>query len=358
MKKFIVLFLVFVFWGCKSRKTGKIPKNIRNLKNLTVIPANAKPEYHISFQKDGSYGSTKKVMIGLIGAFSVDDSGRVYISDIQKNTIDVFNSNGNYLTHIGRKGRGPGEFEVGPYLKIVSKRLFAYDATSHRISIFSLNSFHLLQTINLKSTNKMGIKALHDTHFHQILFTNDNRFLVGFEGIMHVPQHVPKNILGSQYIHYYLMNNDGRIVTKQLFKLKDAPELKATIMGKIPFQTNFLLFRQPVVVIARNGSIFATKSNFFLIREYGPNGKYNHSIYYPYKKVPLTSKSATNVGIPDYVLKRWDSMDLPKFWPVLKNIIIDSHNRLWVSSIVKNMKMYQWWLLTPTGKLIARFDWP
>jgi hypothetical protein len=37
---------------------------------------------------------------------------------------------------------------------------------------------------------------------------------------------------------------------------------------------------------------------------------------------------------------------------------MDDHNRLWISTIVENQKVYQWWVLNKKGKLLARFTWP
>ena len=40
----------------------------------------------------------------------VDDSGKVFIGDIKKRGIHVFSKEGDYITQIGREGKGPGEF--------------------------------------------------------------------------------------------------------------------------------------------------------------------------------------------------------------------------------------------------------
>ena len=56
MKKILCgLLLSISLWGCSSQKNGQIPERIRKLKNLTVIPADAKPAYQISLKKEGIY---------------------------------------------------------------------------------------------------------------------------------------------------------------------------------------------------------------------------------------------------------------------------------------------------------------
>jgi hypothetical protein len=51
-------------------------------------------------------------------------------------------------------------------------------------------------------------------------------------------------------------------------------------------------------------------------------------------------------------------MDLPSFWPVLRAVVIDDKDRLWVATTVENMKVYEWWVLEKNGELITQFQWP
>ncbi len=39
-------------------------------------------------------------------------------------------------------------------------------------------------------------------------------------------------------------------------------------------------------------------------------------------------------------------------------MLIDDQNRLWISTIVKDLDVYRWWVLEENGKLLARFTWP
>jgi len=40
------------------------------------------------------------------------------------------------------------------------------------------------------------------------------------------------------------------------------------------------------------------------------------------------------------------------------NMFFDDKNRLWVSTIIEDHSVYEWWVLQETGELIARFEWP
>ncbi|MEX0598459.1 MAG: 6-bladed beta-propeller, partial [Candidatus Paceibacterota bacterium] len=85
-----------------------VPKKVEELENLTVISDQKAPLFDISFKKVGTFGSTENILFYYVGNFSVDNENRVYIAD--KNDIKVFQADGAFIKTLGRKGRGPGEF--------------------------------------------------------------------------------------------------------------------------------------------------------------------------------------------------------------------------------------------------------
>jgi hypothetical protein len=55
-------------------------------------------------------------LFGVVTGIAIDSAGRVYVSDGGESRLAVFSSDGKSLATIGRKGKGPGEFEypTGP----------------------------------------------------------------------------------------------------------------------------------------------------------------------------------------------------------------------------------------------------
>uniref|UniRef100_UPI0035663D94 hypothetical protein n=1 Tax=Rhodohalobacter sp. TaxID=1974210 RepID=UPI0035663D94 len=39
-------------------------------------------------------------------------------------------------------------------------------------------------------------------------------------------------------------------------------------------------------------------------------------------------------------------------------LVVDNENRIWVSTIVEDFDIYEWWVLENTGEVITKFDWP
>ena len=116
------------------------------------------------------------------------------------------------------------------------------------------------------------------------------------------------------------------------------------------------------MTVNKSGYIYSTKSNDFLISEYDSNGQYLGAFYYPSQKAKLTRKAAMESQNIHFGTKYRQSIikrnALPKTWPAINDLKIDSQNRLWVSTIVANPKIYEWWVLNQNGKLLARFNWP
>ncbi|HEU4628404.1 MAG TPA: hypothetical protein VFS08_01625 [Gemmatimonadaceae bacterium] len=63
-------------------------------------------------------GADVEQMFGKVSGLALDDAGRLYVADFLEARLVVFGADGRPLATIGRKGRGPGEFEAptGPAL--------------------------------------------------------------------------------------------------------------------------------------------------------------------------------------------------------------------------------------------------
>lgn len=67
-----------------------------------------------------------------------DKKGNIYISDYKACNIKKFDSSGNFIKVIGRKGQGPGEFNMPFWLTATDNRLFVWDMMNMRLCALSL----------------------------------------------------------------------------------------------------------------------------------------------------------------------------------------------------------------------------
>jgi sugar lactone lactonase YvrE len=88
-------------------------------------------------------------------------AGDFFVSDGYGNSRVVkFSRDGKYLFEWGRRGRGPGEFNLPHSMAIDSKgRLYVSDRENNRIQIFDLEGKFLRQWTHLGATQGMAMSA-------------------------------------------------------------------------------------------------------------------------------------------------------------------------------------------------------
>jgi hypothetical protein len=361
MKKIIPGILLFVLCaGCSNNHSPALPKRFKSLKNLKIYSLNQHPDT-VHLKRQQIFGNTKKVPIGRLTDVAVDSSGRVYIADGKTKTIKAYKPNGQFVTTLGRQGKGPGEFLEIRNIQIAKNELYVYDIVLQRISVFSLDSLTYDQTISIAS-NRNQFKKVSDAYLGHLYVRKDGTFLMGFTN--GVPtQNVSDWKKVEKPAIYYLLDSKGQINSKNLFKKRVAIDVwvppprqvkhaRPTVNMYLPFYGKLLMN------LSDDNNIYTAWSENFLIKVYNQDGEYRYAFYYPYERVPLSQASSKEAEIPKYFVENMSQMELPQTWPALHSLKIDSKNRLWISTIVKNQKVYQWWVLNKKGNLLARFTWP
>jgi len=355
---------MIVFWGC-SQETTPIPEELKNLENLTVYEADVTPAVAISFQKDAVYGDTDEALIGRMGDVTVDDLSRVFITDLQKMVIYAFEPEGRLITLLGRDGHGPGEFSSIHHLQIRGNRLFAFDSwLNNRVSAFSLETLDVDETITLAG-NRGDYEELNGFYppVAELYVRNDGSYLVTFlsSGTPNISSWEHIDVQGL----FYLLEPAGDISRKMMSFTHSVRTIiphngvPAMEFPLLPF------YGKALTALSNNDHIYFAEPGQFLVKIYSPNGNYQHSFFYPIKQIPLNRTSAIEFGIPELgannpelFIDNIGSIQLPESWPVLNDLLIDEINRLWVSTIIEDFDVYEWWVLEETGELITKFEWP
>lgn len=87
----------------------------------------------------GAEFSPEEQAFGTIMSFSFGENGDIYIVDSRAPAVRVFSETGKYIRSIGRKGRGPGEFESPYRIWVGASRVTIYDLALGRIVNFDLS---------------------------------------------------------------------------------------------------------------------------------------------------------------------------------------------------------------------------
>jgi len=85
----------------------------------------------------GVASGADEYMFGSIDAIYADDE-RIYVADSQVPMVRVYDHDGAFITNIGRRGEGPGEYSYpGPITAAADGRVFVLDARHARVNVYA-----------------------------------------------------------------------------------------------------------------------------------------------------------------------------------------------------------------------------
>ncbi len=363
--RILVVMLSTIAFACSGQShEAHIPTNLDEIDNLTVFSGGDSPQGEISFEREISIGDSPEQPIGRMGGFAVDDLGRIYMSDGQQNMLHIFEPHGKYITSVGRRGGGPGEYISPPFPTVKSNQLFVVDHMRSLMTLYSIDDLELVRTISLNPTNTSSFEELTDARINQIMIIDEETFLVRLSTfIPRVPEDAGE-LKDDKLIYFYLMGDDGRF-TKPLKEPVPLYEVTGRAPEQFQFQGPFArvapnpqLFTKPIVTTSDNGDIYAAMSDHILIRKYSADGDYQSAFYHPYEHLEMSREDAVNAQTTELLTDIVSQNEIPDTWPAMDRMLIDDEGRIWIATVVDNFSVHEWWILEETGELITTFEWP
>ena len=145
MKRIFFVAVVIVVAGILIGASQPVLKN----KKPRVVSIKLEKELTLGENPGG-----QTALFQSIRSFRVDNLGNIYVLDSRAPKLIKFDSRGNVLFSIGRKGQGPGEFMVPMMMELGKQNsILVYDLGNHRLSYFSADTGELLEE---KSTARLG----------------------------------------------------------------------------------------------------------------------------------------------------------------------------------------------------------
>ncbi|MCC5940076.1 MAG: 6-bladed beta-propeller [Balneolaceae bacterium] len=376
----LILALFFGVICCTTEEVKKVPDHLGDLEQLIIIQPNSEPEYEIDFIHSAEIEHSSATNNWFVDwsdefwAFSggdfwfagleIDDSGRIYVGNSREKTIQVFDSDGSFLTETGGEGRGPGEFSGITEIKIKNNQLFAFDFLQFRTTFYSLDPLNVAEVKNAYLSRDPNIAELTGWLSNGFKLIDDERFLVRYvdefpNANIDTPNY---NLDKTRLGRYYIVNREGEVESELLFELKNLKNITADIEGRHIWNIGPVPFlNQPLVSISDDGHIISANSDESLIKMVDSNGDYLRSFYIPMEKKSLIRDEILNMydDAGEATLHLLQNAELPETWPALADILMDDENRLWIATIPESEELvYEWWLIQDTGALLATFRWP
>lgn len=354
----IAIPLLLIIASCsKTGEQSDVPKHILNMENVTLFnEEDIATADTARFESEQIFGDTETEPIASFGSVVTDHFGRIYIGDSQQRTIHVFMSDGRFLGRIGRDGEGPGEFRWVGQLNIHDQHLYAYDPNGRKINLFGIGNNpdtlpEFVSDIPIGSNNWENVSDPNFVNpvFHSLVRNGDIILSSRTSPLLY--RQYPDSIGTTMY---YRWSRSGQNQPTAIFQTREAKHIVTEWFTIPPPFEN-----KEIMTISENGQIFSADTKEFLVRKHTPEGDYRSAFYYPSKKVALTRDEAVrSVDQYEQLTEAAKSLELPDSWPVVRLMFTDDENRLWVSTMVEDFDIYEWWVLENNGELITKFEWP
>lgn len=360
----IIIFLACIsFMSCSSDQSEQqtsrtqlldslnVPDDIKELDNLTVISRDDAYANEIKF--------TNQTVVGLQylsmrppppfsggSKIAVDSRGSVYMVNQTENVVNVFDSTGTKLENIGREGRGPGEFAAIGGMDIFGNKVLVNDASLLRLQIFSIPSGELEKITKIKPQ-----KGRDDLRFGRpsvVYFHSDSTYLANY---------ALKNDEERSNFGYYILDSETEISSDIIFKILRPKYHQFTMSNGMASGMSLPFSDEGIWAINDDSQLYHANTSQFLIKIYDTNGEYQKAFFHPFDHDPLEEDEVLN-DIHENWHKNIREVSFPDYWPALQTLLVDDKNRIWVSTIVDDHSVYEWWVLDDTGELLGTFTWP
>lgn len=331
---------------------GETPEHIQEVENLTVYPNNPVPRCSIDLISRQTFGESGVQGRSNINYSLVSSDGRVLIwsAGISNHSIHIYNSDGTYHKQLGQPGRGPGEFVRISDVQINSGSIFVQDIVNNRINVYSSDDYSFEKTILIHDWSVLKHKSVRDMNFSTFHVRDDGNFLVSFVGY-------PEKGNIRPIMKILLVDRNGDVLQSEPLELPHSYRLENR--NRVGFTPHLTFLGSTTFTLSGKGEIFTAWTTDFLIKKYDKSGRYQSAFYYPVKGPSFDLDSFGGwFGLSRHDIRNSlveNNVEVPESYPALYTLKVDDENRIWVAVTVEFLGVYEWWVLSEKGELIAKF---
>jgi len=325
MDKFLICILIPAILLCPSCSSkDEKDANVEVIDGIEYVH-NAEiplsPDKKVIFEQELSIGSEDEagnVLLYRPGWYAVDSHEEMYIAERQDMEIKVFDSEGRFLRAIGRKGRGPGEFQnIGRLALLPGGGLLVSDWSENRISLFDKEG----RFVNSHKTTSSSF---------EVYFCTDSYYVR--EDMTHEPDETGWGFKRKIFISSYDFNGN------EIFSYGEfQPSQSAFVKGRFSFSKPYDV-HSVLVGDRKNHRLYHCLSDKYLIEVFDREGNLIRKIARPYDRLPVTEQDKQQYldgfrsrgSSEEDVALIEENAEMPKLKPVAGRMITDDRGNLWV----------------------------
>ena len=264
----------------------------------------------------------------LLNSIAVDDSGNIYTLDPKQIRIRVFDSKGKLLKVFGRRGQGPGEFSGPGSIEVMANgNLVVNDLMKRKCSFLTPDG--------------KSIKDISCASFNLGRLRSDSRdFLYAL------------NTIRSENVRWELTKFDQNI---NPVAMVSSLERERKPRGVIDVYQDSYYFD----LTSKDELVWVISSKYEM-NVVNPEGKLFKRIIKDYEPKKITNADRERIekeessGLPLKI-----TVELPKNFPPVENLLIDGQDRIYVRTCDRDDKGGAFYdIFNPEGRYLSRFSLP
>jgi hypothetical protein len=293
-------------------------------------------------------------LMGVLG-LDVDSHGNVYVAD-RSSQLLVFSPAGAVLRKLGRKGRGPGEFDGLQAVRILpGDSVYAFDASLQRATVFAPHSDRAAYSVNV-GTNAMLFS------YWALPATSTRSIFAAYRA--DVGEGDGRGLHGHRKEVLRVLNPDGSILKDSVAVFAESEAL--FVHGAVEGVMYNPYGRQPVLTLGNGGRVYAAWNGALTIDVYSAAGKRIKTIHpaVTARPRPITDKDRDSVvallagTVPPAEVRRAFAEVGSDSWPLFRDMVVDDADRVWLGLLGRHGEPVHWVAFDQVGAQVASMELP
>lgn len=289
------------------------------------------------------FTESEKVAFQQISSIKTDNYGNILVHDFRQPFLFMFDQEGNFVKKIGREGRGPGEFQQIVSFVVAQEHLWIVDSNLMKIEKFEYQNTEYvnINTLGLENEDLTGL----------LLGKVEEGILIKKRITIHANR---KDNPTEASIS--LIDEDGGIIRDSIFM---APITEQMTLKGSEYTLNIgkIFGNRSLLAFDGIGRIYTLWTDSLAIDTYTVEGDRRRAFSHSLEPIRVTDEERDSI-LHRYARVRADlSRKLPDVKPVVKDLLIDDHQRIWVELLTEELG-HGWFCFTVEGEPLYKIDIP
>lgn len=339
----LILFCIILLAGC-GRSTGPVQEEdeaaLITLEEVVRLG-------------DESAGDT--ILFGPISQIAVNGNGDILVSESPRSPlIHLFESDGTYLSQVGGRGEGPGEYRYLNGAVIgAADSVYLWELALNRILIYDPDDFSYVRSSEVKDDGEKQFNSLIGAIGDGWIMTKSlSSFLESDDGSM--------TINNDRYYELIKVNRDGNYGTDILGTVDEFEMIYNLEEGGgmtflwTPFG------RSPSRAVGPDDMLYYGWSDKIEIITVSADGSTRDTIRYEHEPVPITDAEMAEAmpEEPNY-RELVEAREPHETKPAFQTLVVDDMSRIWIKlSSPEDAVQAEWLILSQESHAVGRTTLP